>query len=526
MRVDKIVQYHAIQRPQALALIQDDQRLSFADVEAHSLKIANGLRDLGLSKGDRLVIVGENSIDQVLLILAAARIGAVSVTLNYRLAAGEMRFIIGDASTALLAVLDPQFVDTLDGVVEQLLASGARQFPVLAIADTLPHQWLGWRQWWPAQAANKIEPVTSVEDAFLQLYTSGTTGLPKGAVISHRNIVDLGMSGLIAAENRPAIGDTELIMAPLFHIGAIAPLLYSLMIGVTVIVHRSFNPMTVVDTIERFQLKSLFMVPAMIQSILAVVPDVENRDFGSLKRINYGASPIGEDLLKHALQVFGCDFQQSYGMTETAGAVCQLTVADHKKALAGEKHLLKSCGRPNAASQLCIVDPDGLELADDEMGELLVKSTTNMLGYWNQPEKTAEALRDGWLHTGDVAYRDPQGYYYLVDRRKDMVVSGGENIYPNEIERILLQHETIDDVAIIGVPDQKYGEALLACCVMRSQCELDAALLIAFCREHLAGYKIPRQYKVLDELPRNLSGKVLKKDLRKPYWEKAERQIG
>lgn len=527
MRIDKIVQYHAIQRPERLALIQDGTRLNFAEVDQRARQIANGLSALGIGKGDRIVIVGENSIDQVLMILAAAKIGAVSVTLNYRLAAPEMRYIIADACCKLVAVLDSQFVDVVAEATQGLRVEGGSRQDIhrLAIAEQLPADWLDWQQWWSQLPGTEIEPVSDVDDAFLQLYTSGTTGRPKGAIISHRNIVDLGMSGLIAAEIRPAIGDTELIMAPLFHIGAIAPLLYSLMIGVTVIIHRSFNPLAVVDAIETYRLKSLFMVPAMIQAILAAVPDLEQRDFSSLVRINYGASPIGEDLLVQALEIFGCDFQQSYGMTETAGAVCQLTVADHKRALAGNWQLLKSCGRPNAASQIVVVDAEGRPVPANEPGEIIVKSTTNMLGYWNLPDKTAETLRDGWLYTGDIGYRDDEGYFYLVDRKKDVVVSGGENIYPNEVERVLLQHPAIADAAVIGVPDQKYGEALLACCVMDTGCALESAEIIEFCRRHLAGYKIPRQFSVLEELPRNLSGKLLKTVLREPYWQHQDRRI-
>jgi acyl-CoA synthetase (AMP-forming)/AMP-acid ligase II len=241
--------------------------------------------------------------------------------------------------------------------------------------------------------------------------------------------------------------------------------------------------------------------------------------------MNYGASPIGEGLLKKALAVFACDFQQSYGMTETGAAICQLTVADHKKALAGRSELLKSCGRENAASQMRVVDQQGRVVADGELGEIVVKSTTNMMGYWRLPEQTAETLRDGWLYTGDIGYRDEEGYYFLMDRKKDVVVSGGENIYPNEVERVLLLHDAINDVAVIGVPDEKYGESLLACCVMKPGQALDEAALIAYCRDHLAGYKIPRQYQVLEELPRNPSGKVLKTQLREPYWQHVDRRI-
>ncbi|ARN75687.1 long-chain-fatty-acid--CoA ligase [Oceanicoccus sagamiensis] len=513
MRIDKTVQYHAAQRPDSLALVQDDLQLTYGELDQRAIKVANGLSAIGMVKNDRVVIVGENSIEHVVLILAAAKIGAVAVTLNYRLAVPEMRFVLEDAQAKVVLTTDQIFVETV--------VSASEGLPIqhFSVIDELPDQWLPWTLWWQQQSLDTIEPVSEIDDAFLQLYTSGTTGKPKGVVLSHRNIVDVGMSGIIAAENRPSIGDTELIMAPLFHIGAIAPLFYSLLIAVTVVIHRNFNPLAVVDTIENYRLKSLFMVPAMIQAIISAVPNVRERDYSSLKRINYGASPIGEGLLKDALEIFNCDFQQSYGMTETAGAICQLTVADHKRALNGRLDLLKSCGRPNAASEVKVVDDSGHPLPANELGELMVKSSTVMIGYWNQPEQTAQAINAGWLYTGDIGYYDEEGYVFLKDRKKDMVITGGENVYPNEVERVLLQHPVVSDVAVIGVPDEKYGESLLAFIVPNAEgAPIDELSLIEFCREHLAGYKIPRQYVALDTLPRNPSGKVLKTVLREPYW--------
>jgi acyl-CoA synthetase (AMP-forming)/AMP-acid ligase II len=520
MRIDQIIEYHSIQRPDSLALIQDDISLSFGEVNRLCNQMANGFSSLGVVKGDRIAVLSENDRDEVLIILAAAKIGAVAVPVNYRLAGPELTYILDDCQARVVVVPDSGLV----AAVAALTLAG--QPGLLGVGSHLSSSWQDWTGFWSGQSEQQPDSVSDISEAFIQLYTSGTTGRPKGVVLSHRNLVDLSLSGVIAADQRPAVGDTELVMAPLFHVGAIASLFYSLVIGVTVILHRSFNPGAVVDAIEKYHLKALFMVPAMIQAILTAVPGLEQRDFTSLKRMNYGASPIGEGLLKKALAVFACDFQQSYGMTETGAAICQLTVADHKKALTGRPELLKSCGRENVAAQMRVVDDQGCVVANGQLGEIVVKSTTNMMGYWHLPEQTAETLRDGWLHTGDIGYRDEEGYYFLKDRKKDVVVSGGENIYPNEVERVLLLHDAINDVAVIGVPDEKYGESVLACCVMTSGQVLDEESLIAYCRDHLAGYKIPRQYQVLDELPRNPSGKVLKTQLREPYWQHSDRRIG
>jgi acyl-CoA synthetase (AMP-forming)/AMP-acid ligase II len=520
MRVDQIIRYHAIQRPDKLALTLDDCTLSWEALNIRACRIANGLIAEGIQPGDRVAILGENSIDHVTLMLGAGKIGAVTVAINHRLAGPELKYVVDHCEARLLVVPDAQFIPSVAALAL------ANKPALLGVADPLPDSWRNWEHWWSDHIDSEPESVTNSEQAFLQLYTSGTTGRPKGAVISHRNLLDLSYAGMVSAEHRLNIGDNELVMAPLFHIGAIASLFYTLMIGVNVVLHPAFKPHAVVDAIEHHKLSSLFMVPAMIQAILKAVPDLDTRDFSTLKRINYGASPIGEALLEQALAVFGCDFQQSYGMTETSGAVAQLTVADHRKALAGRPELLASCGRQNAATQMRVVDDNGNELADGELGEIAVKSSTVMMEYWKQPEQTAKAIRKGWLHTGDIGYRNTEGYFFLMDRKNDVVISGGENIYPNEVERALLLHNSIADVAIIGVPCEKYGEALLAVCVLRDHEILDEDALIAHCREHLAGYKVPRQYTICDELPRNPSGKVLRTALRKPYWHDGARQIG
>ena len=328
-----------------------------------------------------------------------------------------------------------------------------------------------------------------------------------------------------ATPKRDNAGMATIICAPLFHIGGMGSLIISVFTGVHTLLHTAFDPVTVVNDMEAHPVINVFMVPAMIMAVLQI-PGIEQRDFSRLGQIFYGASPISESVLRKAMEVFGCDFIQMYGMTETTGTVVNLSADDHGRALAGRPELLRSCGRPSVGAEARVMDADGNELPRGDIGEIWLKSETNMISYYNLPEATAATLTDGWVHTGDAGYMDDEGYLYLKDRIKDMVVSGGENIYPVEVENALAKHAAVTDVAVIGVPDDKYGEALLAFVVLKPGTTLELESMINFCREHIAGYKIPRQMEVVEELPRNPSGKILKKILREPYWAARDREIG
>ena len=264
----------------------------------------------------------------------------------------------------------------------------------------------------------------------------------------------------------------------------------------------------------------------MIQALIHQVANIGQRDFSRLRCITYGAAPISTGLLSEAVEVFDCEFVQYFGQTETCGGVLSLTWPDHQKALSGQPGLLLSCGRVMAGVSIKVTDEESNELPNGETGELTIKSDTNMLSYWKLPEATQKTLRDGWVHTGDAGYLDAQGYVFLRDRIKDMVVSGGENIYPAEVEKVLNGHPSILEAAVIGVPDEKFGEALLAIVALKLGASLTAVELLEFCREKIARYKIPRQLKVVDALPRNASGKILKTVLRDPYWAGTGRNIG
>jgi acyl-CoA synthetase (AMP-forming)/AMP-acid ligase II len=518
MLVHHFTEYYARNFPDNPCVTQDDVTTSYGEMDRLANQLANGLFSLGVEKGQRVCILGENSREHLLLFLAACKIGAVTVSLNYRLAPAELAYIINDAQSRVLLMLDEGFTETLDKLRPELPAD----FNLLTRG--LPDS-TDWDSWMEAQDVGKPDVDVQAGDPFFQLYTSGTTGNPKGVVTTHANMVAEFVMNTTFFPTRPSPGGADIVCAPMFHIGGAGSALVATYGGTEILLHRAFDPARVVEDIENCPVNSVFMVPAMIMAVLQI-PEIEQRDFSGLQQIFYGASPISEAVLKQAIAVFDVDFIQMYGMTETCGTVVNLSPADHQKALAGRPELLLSCGRPSVGAEVRIMDMAGKELPRGEVGEIWVKSDTNMIGYHNLPEATASSLTDGWVHTGDAGYIDEEGYIYLKDRIKDMVVSGGENIYPVEVENALAHHAAVADVAVIGVPDEKFGEALLAFVVLKPDSTLEPDEMIDFCRDRIAGYKIPRKLEIIEEMPRNPSGKILKKELRKPFWEGIERNIG
>jgi long-chain acyl-CoA synthetase len=371
-----------------------------------------------------------------------------------------------------------------------------------------------------------IDPgTTSAEgDVAFQLYSSGTTGRPKGVMLSNANLFTL-MS--VAAEMWELTEDSVVLVAmPLFHIGGGGWATVGQFVGATSVIVREFDPAAVVRLFAEQKITNALLVPAMLQFIL-MVPGVETADFSSLRTLVYGASPISEDVLARSLRVFKCRFWQAYGLTETVGAVVNLPPEDHDPD-GPKKYRLRSCGVPGPGVELRIVDPDTTDtLPIGEVGEIWIRSPQVMIGYWHMPEETEKSITpDGWFRSGDAGYLDEDGYLFLHDRVKDMIVSGGENVYPAEVENVLMAHPAIADVAVIGVPHDKWGETAKAIVVRKPGAEVTEQEIIDFAREQLARFKCPTSVDWVDALPRNPSGKVLKKDLREPYWAGLARRVG
>lgn len=504
----------AARAPLKPALVSGDTQHDWQTLKARVSKLAGALHGLGLAPNTdaRVFVLDKNVGTTVELILASAWAGVACVVGNWRLAPEELAWVINDSKATVL-VVGHEFAAAAKQLLGQVPA--VKRLVVVGGADD------GFEALVQGGAAS--ERVAAGEQAcFLQLYTSGTTGFPKGAMLTH--------AGLLEHSQRmqPLFGFTEhsvgLVPMPLFHVGGSAWALLSLFCGCTTVISKDPMPRALLEQIARYRVTHTFIVPAILQGFMAM-PDFQQYDTSSLEQLLYGASPISVPLLEKCLAAFRCKLSQVYGMTELSGVFCVLDDAAHRDLSHRER--LASAGKPTPGVELRVVDPStGNDVPRGHLGEFWVRSGQMMSGYWNQPEATAAAITaDGWLKTGDAGHVDEGGFFFITDRIKDMVISGGENVYPAEVERVLQHHPAVADVAVFGVPHEKWGETLRAAVVLKPGQQVSEDELIAYCREHLAGYKRPTQVGFLTALPRNASGKVLKKDLRAPFWEGRQRSI-
>lgn len=534
MRLFDFLDYQSAINSDVPFLVKDNKSLSYLQGQQESIKLAAYLLKKGVTSGDRVAILSKNSIEYILFYYACSRIGAVCVPLNFRLAANEWSFILDNAQAKLL-LCSTEFLPAITPVLKQL-----NQLEKLIVVGEKTEQQklpssiqLSHYSDVPALSLSEstalVEPISqniSEDDIVYQMYTSGTTGTPKGVVVSNRNV---GATVHQLALNTPKIiqGGDWILILPVFHAAAALHCFSAVQAAATLHIQEEFSPVDFVETLVQKNINVVLAVPAIIKAVLALVPNLESYDFSRLELFVYGASPIDKETLTKAIEVFSCDFCQGYGMTESTLTISMLRPDDHIKALGSQPELLLSAGRAVLGTQISIRDTDDKVLPANEVGEVCTKGPQVMQSYWNRADASKEALRNGWLHTGDAGYLDNNGYLYIVDRVKDMIISGGENIYPKEVEQVLLQHESVQDVALIGIPDEKWGEQGLAFIVLAPGSSLDSQALDKYCRAHLASYKCPKQYKSIEALPLNVTGKVLKKELRKPYWDSYnKRQAG
>jgi acyl-CoA synthetase (AMP-forming)/AMP-acid ligase II len=519
MRLHDFLDFHAREHPAAEFAVQDGQRLAYADARDAADRLAHALVHAGLAVGDRLAILGKNSIPYVLAYFGASKAGAVPVPLNYRLAPPELVYILNDAQAKLL-VAAAEYRSVIDSIRSELKT--VTRF--ISIGGGRAPGWDDYEGWVSGEPPTPAARTIGDGDDVYQMYTSGTTGRPKGAVVTHRAVTANLVQGNLYLAGE--LGERWLIVAPLYHAAAAVTAFAAVYSGGSLYIMTDFAPAEVVRALSEERIARATLVPAMIQACLVGVPDVAQRRYDSLRIITYGASPISEQTLRRAIEVFQCEFVQGYGMTETTAVLTYLPAADHVRALREKPELLLSAGRAVAGTDIRIVDEQDRPVVRGAIGQIIARGPQLMRGYWNQAEATAEALRDGWMHTGDAGVMDAEGYIYIQDRVKDMIVSGGENVYPREVEDALFQHPVVADAAVIGVPDERFGEAVKAVIVLREGQSATEQDIIEFCRERLGGYKRPRSVDFVPALPRNPSGKVLKRELREKYWAGHRRRVG
>lgn len=496
-----LLRTHATQTPDAPCLTFGADTLSFAEMDARASRVANALVASNIQPGARVAIIARNAPAHFELFFGCAKAGAIFLPINWRLSAREIAGVLADGAPSLLIVEDDL----------QCLLTEATSPPATIVLSAYPA--------WSENAASADTDSTPVsDDPLLILYTSGTTGLPKGAVLSHGNLSYLARMAHDLWDM--SASSVNLVASPLFHIGGIGYAMTGMSQGGHTVLMQQVVPTEIIAAIRDHKVTHGFFVPTVIQMLLDV-PGVADMNLTSLNRIAYGAAPIGEAVLRRAIEIFGCGFMHTYGMTETAGTVVMLAPEEHEPD-GPHANRLRSCGRPMPWNELVLVDPGtGNRVAIGEVGEIRIRSKANMMGYWNKPEETAKVITaDGWLFTGDAAYRDEDGYIYIHDRYKDMIVSGAENIYPTEIENVLYNHPDVAQVAVIGIPHERWGETPKAFVVPRAATEPSEAELIAFTRERLAHYKCPTSVAFVTQLPTNVSGKILKKEMRNPEWLK------
>ncbi len=501
------------QQPDAIAITFGDTHRTWAELARRVRRNAAAQRASGLKPGDRIAVLDLNHPSCLELTLACAQVGTANAVVNFRLAPPEIAYVINDAKARLLFV-GPEFA----GAVEKLRAHLPAVERVIRIGgpDDEYEGWLSAHE--PDARAHPAAP----GDCFVQLYTSGTTGFPKGTMLTHRGMV--AHSRHVSQSQDFGPGSRAQVAMPLFHVGGTSYSLMAVNSGARIFMMRMPDPAAALTMIEAEKITHTFYVPALM-AVMNQVPGAAERDYSSLKALSYGASPMPLPVMRASLKLFPGVMQQVYGMTEQSGVVSVLGPADHADLAVA--HRLVSAGQAIAGVEIEIRDPvTGEPVTVGAPGEIWVRSEQVMGGYWGQPEATAATITaDGWLRSGDGGHMDADDYIYVTDRIKDMIISGGENIYPAEIERVLAEHPSLQDVAVIGVPDERWGEVPKAVVVAAPGATIDTDELLAWCRERLASFKCPKTNDVVAELPRNPTGKILKKDLRKPYWAGRERQV-
>ena len=501
------------------AVVFKDTRLTFSQFDARVNQVGNGLLSLGLTTGQKVAVLLNNGLESAASLLAIPRAGLTYISLNTRHSSKEHAAILNDSEADAVIVGD-EFTDKIDAIVNSV----PKLKHIVVVGDSK-----GDRLDYNKLLANQSETTPNVDvdydnDIERIQYTSGTTGRPKGVVWTFGVGYNVLTNTLMNMDQPIGPETVNLNIGPLTHAAGLMMMVYFSR-GATNIILPGFDEELILKTIERERVTSLLLIPTMLYRLL-MFPGLLSYDLSSVKRIWYGTAPMAVDRLKEGIRIFGNVFRQNYGMTEIAQPITYLGPEDH--IIDGtdiQTKRLASAGKPAMGVELKIAAEDGNEVKPGEVGEILLRSNKLMKGYWKMPQETAEAFKGGWFHTRDMAYRDSDGYVYIVDRKSDMIISGGFNIYPREVEEVIMAHPGVAETAVIGVPDPEWGEAVKAIVVAKPGTELTADVIIQHCRKNLAGYKKPKSVDFIEEIPKNLYGKIDRRSLKSKYWEGFDRLV-
>lgn len=506
------------QKPDHIAVRFGDRQQTFRQFADRVARLAGALQGLGMQHGDRVAMLALNSDRYLEYQMGVPWGGGVLNPCNTRWSASEILYSLNDSGSTILIV-----DETFRALAETIRGDAAALREVIYCGDCdVPAGMHGYEALL-AKAQPVGDAVRRDEDLAGIFYTGGTTGFPKGVMLSHGNLLSSGLA--LRAEGMATPGGTYLHAAPMFHLADMGLAMPHWIEGNTHSVIAAFSPELVLDTLERDRVTHLLLVPTMIQMLVDHPAMRQPRDLSALHTIIYGASPISEAVLERAMTALpGVSFVQAYGMTELS-PLATIVPSSYHTPEARELGKSRSAGRASYCTEVRIVDPEDQEVPRGTVGEVIVRGPNVMQGYWNKPEQTAEALRNGWMHTGDGGYMDDDGFIFIVDRLKDMIISGGENVYSAEVENAIAMHSAVAACAVIGIPNAAWGEAVHAVVVRKPDASVTAEELIAHCKTLIAGYKCPRSVHFRDSLPLSGAGKILKTELRKPYWDSQIRKV-
>ena len=515
-----VIYRNALLYPDQEAFVYKSKRITFSEYNARINSLIHALQAMGVKKGDVIGILSYNCLEYADFYGAAWKGGFIASPFNFRLQADELDYLINYSEANTLFV-GTELVDVVGSLRSRL--SRVKNFislegtaPDMTSHDTLLADY------------SREEPDVQVEenDPMAIIYTSGTTGVPRGSLYDHQAFIDVAKNLVIEMGLLP--GEKHIQINPLFHIGGLHQFRAFLFMACCNVImsQRSFDAAATLKTIQDEKATDISIVPTHLVAMLAV-PGLEEYNLSNLKRMWYAASPMPLEVLKKGLETWGPIFAQGYGQTETGPEITDLPRKDHEVInKSPEDHkILASAGRPSIGVHVRIVDTQNNDVNPGELGEIIVQSKHLMLEYWHKPDDSREAKIDGWVYTGDVGYYDEKGYVYIIDRRKDMIVSGGENIYPREVEEVIYRHPAVSEVAVIGIPDSYWVEKVHAVVTLKQGKSVTSDELIDFCKKNMARFKAPKSVEFVDTLPKNPSGKILKKEIREKYWQGQSRRV-